>query len=162
MADPMINSLVLRDVLKDDLQTLFEQQHDPLANHMAAFPARDRDAFFAHWHKILATDVEAKRTIVFDGKVAGTVVSWEQSGKRLIGYWLGKEFWGKGIATRALSEYLRSISVRPLHAFVAKHNVGSIRVLEKCGFRASGEGTFFSEVHGHEIAEVLYVLTAPG
>ena len=155
----MSGIVTLRNVLEDDLQTLFEQQHDPLANRMAAFPARDKDAFFAHWKKILATDPEAKQTIVFDGKVAGLVISWEQSGKRLIGYWIGKDFWGKGIATRALSIYLGAISVRPLYAFVAKHNLGSIRVLEKCGFSASGAGTFFSEVHGHEMDEVVYGLT---
>ena len=75
----------------------------------------------------------------FEGQVAGNVVSWDQDGKRLVGYWIGKEFWGKGLATRALSELLDELTMRPLHAYVAKTNIGSIRVLEKCGFVRSDE-----------------------
>lgn len=107
---------------------------------MADFPARDRDAFNAHWEKILRNDTLTKKTIVFEGKVAGNVVSWDdEDGKRLVGYWVGKEFWGKGLATRALAELLSELTVRPLYAYVAKTNIGSIRVLQKCGFVRSDE-----------------------
>ena len=66
--------------------------------------------------------------------VAGNIGSWEQDGKRFVGYWVGREFWGKGVATRALQEFVGEVTKRPLHAWVAASNVGSIRVLEKCGF----------------------------
>ena len=71
--------------------------------------------------------------------MAGNIVSWQQSGEQEVGYWLGREYWGKGIATRALSTFLDHVKTRPLHAHVAKHNRASIRVLEKCGFTITGE-----------------------
>jgi RimJ/RimL family protein N-acetyltransferase len=78
------------------------------------------------------------RTVVVDGHVAGNVVSWVQGGERLVGYWIGREHWGKGVATAALSTFLRQVAIRPLVAYVAERNVASIRVLEKCGFRTTG------------------------
>ena len=130
---------LLRDVVESDLPTFFEHQQDPEATAMADFPARDRDAFDTHWARILADDSLTKKTIVFEGQVAGNAVSWSQDGRRLVGYWLGREFWGKGLATRALAELVVELGTRPLHAYVAKTNIGSIRVLEKCGFVRSDE-----------------------
>jgi RimJ/RimL family protein N-acetyltransferase len=124
---------VLRDVVEADLDAFFEHQRDPEANEMAIFPARDREAHEAHWRRILADDSLRKKTIVHDGHVAGNIVSWETDGKRLIGYWVGREFWGKGLATLALAEFVEGAE-RPLYAWVATSNIGSIRVLEKCGF----------------------------
>jgi RimJ/RimL family protein N-acetyltransferase len=65
---------------------------------MAAFPARDRAAFDAHWAKILGNPAMVKQTILVDGQdgqVAGNIGSWPQDGVRLVGYWIGKEHWGK-------------------------------------------------------------------
>jgi RimJ/RimL family protein N-acetyltransferase len=129
----------LRDVTEADLAVLFEQQLDPEAVRLANFPSRDRDAFFTHWQRILADETVGKKTILFDGAVAGNVVSWQTPDERLVGYWIGKEFWGRGVATRALREFLRLETARPLRARVARHNLGSIRVLEKCGFAIAGE-----------------------
>jgi RimJ/RimL family protein N-acetyltransferase len=135
----MANDVMLRDVIESDLPVLFEQQQDPDANQMAAFPARDHDAFMAHWAKILGDNTVGKKTILFDGQVAGNIVSFEQSGLPLVGYWIGKAFWGKGIATKALSAFLEHVKERPLYAMVAKHNLASRRVLEKGGFAVCGE-----------------------
>ena len=125
---------------------------------MAAFPARDREAFTAHWGKILRDESVVTRTILFDGQVAGNVVSWPHSGERDIGYWIGREFWGRGITTRALSAFLGEVEARPLHAHVAKHNVASIRVLEKCGFAISGESRVPSDAGRDEIEEFVMEL----
>src|SRR5688572_25506604 len=144
----MTDSVQLRDVIERDLPIFFEQQLDPEANQMAAFPARNRDAFMAHWTKIMADDSVTIKTILFNGEVAGNIVCFTQLGEREVGYWLGKEYWGKGIATQALREFLKLIETRPLYAHVAKHNIGSQRVLEKCGFTISGEDKFFSQVLG--------------
>jgi RimJ/RimL family protein N-acetyltransferase len=147
----------LRDVTADDLPTFFEQQSNPEANRMANFPARDREAFAAHWEKILADESVTKKTVVFDGHVAGNIVSWQQSGQPLVGYWIGKNYWGKGIATRALSEFLGEVAARPLYARVAKHNVASIRVLENCGFTIAGQ-----EVPSNDgVEEVIMSRAAP-
>jgi RimJ/RimL family protein N-acetyltransferase len=130
----------LRNVLADDLPIFFEQQLDPVANQMAAFPARDRDAFMAHWAKIMADESNILKTILYDDQVAGNIVSWEHSGEREVGYWLGREFWGKGIATQALILLLQQVTARPVYAYVAKYNLASIRVLEKCGFMITSKG----------------------
>lgn len=158
----MKNELLLRDVLPDDLPIFFEQQLDQEANHMAAFTAKDptdREAFMAHWHKILAIDTCIIKTILFNGQVAGSVSSYEDEGKPEVTYWLGREYWGKGIATWALKELLTQHSrKRPMYARVAKDNPGSCRVLEKCGFRIIGEDKGFANARGQETEEFLLEL----
>lgn len=127
---------MLRDVLEADLPLFFEHQCDPVAARMAAFESRERDAFMEHWKtKVLGNPNTTTKTIVVDGHVAGYVGSWEQGGQRLVGYWIGRAYWGKGVATRALLGFLAHETTRPVHAWVAEDNVASIRVLEKCGFR---------------------------
>lgn len=133
-------NLQLRPMTEEDLTTLFEHQHDPEAAQMAAFPSRDREAYFAHWGRILPDESIAKVSIIVDEELCGHLVEFEQFGLRTVGYWLGREFWGRGIATQALREFLGTIAHRPLYARVAQHNIGSIRVLEKCGFKVCGEG----------------------
>ncbi|NTX38548.1 GNAT family N-acetyltransferase [Myxococcus sp. CA033] len=144
--------MILRIVTDEDLPIFFEHQCDPEALRMAAFPSRERDAFMSHWRTNVLRPENVNRTIVVGGVVVGNIGSWEQDGKRLIGYWVGREHWGKGIATRALSEFLALVPARPLHAWVALHNAASIRVLEKCGFQ-----TLIDEHQEHpdEVAEVL-------
>lgn len=124
----------LRHVRSDDVDIFYEQQLDDEATAMAAFPARDREAHFAHWNKILNVDSNVTRTVEADGKVVGNIGSWVQDGEREIGYWIGKEHWGRGIATAALGAFVGVIDERPLYGWVARHNSGSIRVLEKAGF----------------------------
>src|SRR5690242_9680522 len=135
----MSNELLLRDVLSDDLPIFFEQQLDQEAISMAAFTAKDptdREAFMVHWHKILGIETCIIRTILYNGQVAGSVSSYEDEGKPEVTYWLGRKYWGKGIATWALKELLAHHSrKRPMYARVAKDNLGSCRVLEKCGFK---------------------------
>ncbi len=159
-AQPSLTSDVqLRDVLEADLPIFFEQQCDPDANRMAAFPARGRDAFTTHWTKILVGKTVPVRTVLVDGHVAGNVVSWEQDGKHLVGYWFGKPYWGKGIATQALLEFLKVVPARPLYAHVAKCNIASIRVLEKCGFTICCEATEASDAPDDGVEECLMKLS---
>jgi RimJ/RimL family protein N-acetyltransferase len=125
----------LREIEDDDIAVFFRHQSDPVATAMAAFPARDEARFAAHWARSRANATAIMRAVVADGALAGNIVSWEQHGQRLIGYWLGREHWGRGIATRAVRAFLTEVPTRPLYAHVAAHNAGSIRVLEKAGFR---------------------------
>src|SRR5689334_20021850 len=98
----MTSDVRLRDVIEADLPIFFEHQLDPNATRMAAFPSRDRVAFMAHWTKILGDTTVTTKTILVDGQVAGNVVSFELLNARAVGYWIGREYWGKGVATRAL------------------------------------------------------------
>jgi RimJ/RimL family protein N-acetyltransferase len=151
---------MLRDVTADDLPTLFVHQLDPDASRMAAFPPRDRAAFMTHWTtNVLANDAVIKKAILVGGEVAGHVVAFEMEGDLEVGYWVAKEHWGKGVATRALAQFLEQVRRRPLVAHVARHNVGSIRVLEKCGFTLVREGTGI--VRGEPVEEVVLVLADP-
>jgi len=154
--------LLLRDVVEDDLPVFFEFQLDADANHMAAFIARDpsnRQAFTAHWKKVLNDPTTTNRTIVCDGQVVGSVSSYEDAGRPEVTY--GRAYWGQGIATRALSEFLaHGNRTRPMYARVAKDNLGSRRVLEKCGFKIIGESRGFANARGREIEGLLLQLPA--
>jgi RimJ/RimL family protein N-acetyltransferase len=95
----MKNGVLLRDTTEDDLPILFEQQLDLDANYMAAFTSRDptdKDAFTAHWAKILSDHTKINKTILFNEQVAGYVACFEQFGESEISYWIGKEYWGRG------------------------------------------------------------------
>jgi RimJ/RimL family protein N-acetyltransferase len=131
----LTGEISLRDVIEDDLPILFEHQLDPEGARMASFTPRDREAFMSHWERVLGDEAVSKKTVVVDRQVVGNVVSFlNDSGDREVGYWIAREHWGKGIATRALAEFLRHERTRPLYAYVANHNHASLRVLEKCGF----------------------------
>ena len=135
----------LREVRESDMPFFYEIQADAEAAAMAAFTPRDRDAVEIHWHKIMADPALAARTIVVGDRVAGHVGSWEAEGHREVGYWIGREFWGRGIATAALRDFLAVVRERPLEAWVAPHNIGSARVLEKNGF------TFDRDEEGYRV-----------
>ncbi len=149
----------LRNVEDDDLEIFFEQQSDPEANRIAAFPARDREAFFTHWKsKVLSDPSATVRTVVADGHIAGSIVCWEESRKHMIGYWYGRDFWGSGIATRALIVFLNLIQVRPLYANPVAGNTGSIRVLEKGGFRRFPALDIQTTTLGEEVTYLMFRL----
>src|SRR6185436_13609483 len=135
----MTHQIRLRNVIDSDLPIFFEHQRDPEASQMADFHSRELEAFMAHWAKILQEPAFTTRTILCDEQVAGNIACFEEAGKPEVGYWLGKEYWGQGVATQALSALLKLVEQRPLYAFVAKHNLGSRRVLEKCGFALHAE-----------------------
>ena len=137
----------LRDVEADDLALFFENQRDPVAVAMVAYRSRDRAAFAEHWAKLMMDATILKKTIVVasavsadspaQNQVAGNINSWTSAGKREVGYWLDRAFWGRGVATEALTAFLRLEQTRPLYASAAKHNTVSLRVLQKCGFTIS-------------------------
>jgi RimJ/RimL family protein N-acetyltransferase len=150
-------SVILRDVTVSDLPILYEQQLDPEATAMAAFPSRDREAFMMHWAKIMADEKNIIQTVLYNNQIAGSIMSWEMAGEWEVGYWYGREYWGKGIATQALIKYLSVAKTRPLYAHVAKHNIGSRRVLEKSGFNVIGEDTYTNPA-GVEVEEFILKL----
>jgi RimJ/RimL family protein N-acetyltransferase len=148
----------LRSVEDRDLDVFFDHQADPQAVEMAAFPARDKDQFAAHWARVRADGTKVVRTIVADGVVAGNIGSWQEDGQQLLGYWVGREWWGRGVATRALALLVDEVPTRPLYAHVAVHNVGSIRVLEKCGFRRDRVQEAEAPTPDDGVEELIFVL----
>jgi RimJ/RimL family protein N-acetyltransferase len=153
----------LREVRDEDLPALFEQWADPVAAHMAAFTSpdhMDRDAFERRWSRLRADETIINRVIVADGEVAGSIGSWGEPGEREITYWIGRSYWGTGIATDAVHLFLAVDSSRPLNARVAHDNLASLRVLEKCGFRVTGTDRGFAHARSAEIEETLLRLEA--
>jgi RimJ/RimL family protein N-acetyltransferase len=148
----------LREVRDADLAVVFEQWADPMAAQMAAFIGpdhMDRDAFERRWSRLRADETVINRAIIVAGEVAGTIGSWGDPGEREVTYWIGRAYWGKGIATCALSACLTVDPSRPLRARVACDNVASRRVLEKCGFRVIATERGFAEARSCEIEEVV-------
>ena len=160
----IVETLQLRAVIETDLPIFFAHQQDAGALRMAAFTAKDPadwHAFLAHWHRNLAAPTVIIRTILVDGEVAGSVLSYETDGEPEVSYWLGRAFWGRGIATAALARFLAEVNAqRPIFARVAKDNRGSRRVLEKCGFVVIGEDKGFANARNAEIEELILELRA--
>ena len=161
MEEIFTGDVQLRDVIEEDLPVFFVQQLNSAANYMAAFTAKDptdRDAFTTHWIKIFGDKTIKKKTILFKDHIVGHISNFEQFGVPAVSYWIGKEYWGNGIATKALSQFLSDIDERPLYARAAKDNIASIRVLQKCGFKISGEDKGFSDTRGEEVEEFILIL----
>ncbi len=129
----------LRDVELADLDLFFEYEQDPEALRRSRFAARDREPFIAHWkNTILGDPAVLVRTVVVDGEPAGNLVSWWKGDRRYLGYWFGRKYWGRGVATEALALYLGVETTRPLWADPFAGNAGSVKLLEKHGFRRTG------------------------
>jgi RimJ/RimL family protein N-acetyltransferase len=154
----------LRGVVAEDLDVFFAHMQDAGAVWMAAFTApdpTDRSAFDAHWNRILGDPTALTRTIVTDGAVAGHIASFDMLGDREITYWIDRAVWGRGIATAALRSFLVIEVTRPLHARAAADNVGSLTVLERCGFARTGTDRGFATARNAEIEEAVMRLDAP-
>jgi len=93
----------------------------------------------------------------FAGVIGVSVGEYQHSRCAELGYWLGEEYWGKGIASDSLTqmtEYIfSSTKIVRLFAPVFDPNKASMRVLEKCGYKLEGvlekgifkNGEFFNE-----------------
>ncbi|WHY85901.1 GNAT family N-acetyltransferase [Neobacillus novalis] len=156
-----MSNIILRNVIEDDLPIFFMHQQNREANYMAAFTSidpSDWDSFTTHWNKILTDKDIMKQTIIIENNVVGHISRFEQFGEPEVSYWIGKEYWGKGIATKALREFLKHITIRPLYARAAKDNAGSLKVLEKCGFVITGEDSGYSNARGEDVEEFILTL----
>ncbi len=158
---PNVMTVELRDYEETDFAILFEQQRDPDYAQMAAFTSTnpdDWDAFHSHAMKVAADKNIVQRIILLDGKVAGSIAKFQMFGKTQICYGIDKPYWGKGASTTALKQFLSIVSERPLYAQAASDNLGSIRVLEKCGFKLIGKETGYANARKMEIEESIFVL----
>lgn len=175
------NRVALREVRREDLETLFRQVNEPEGMRMVGSVRdshTDHAAYMARWETIFANAKVIPRAIVVPGivmpggdgseVVAGSIACFERVPEASrpcrilpgaeIGYWLGREHWGKGIASAAVALFLREVERRPLYARAASDNVASIRVLQKAGFREIGRERFFANMRGQEIEETLMVV----
>lgn len=165
MPEPGQVHVALRDIDDSDLLRFFDDQLDEEANQMAAFTAEDphdRAAFDAHWSRVLADPTTINRTVLADGAVAGHIAAYEAPDMEgpEVTYWIGRAFWGAGVATRALQLFLEQVPQRPLYARCAQTNPASLRVLQKCGFSIVGEDVGYAAAHKKDVAEYILRLDA--
>ncbi|HET6533221.1 MAG TPA: GNAT family N-acetyltransferase [Actinoplanes sp.] len=148
--------VALRPVADADLDAIFDMMRDPEAVRMAAFTAEDpsdRAAFDAHMHRLRTSPDIFLRAVTVDGDLAGTIGSFVAFGHTEVTYWLRRPLWGRGIGSRALALLLVQVPDRPMYARAAADNAGSLRVLDKAGFRVVGEETAYATARGREITE---------
>jgi [ribosomal protein S5]-alanine N-acetyltransferase len=160
----MINNpqIVLRQTEIDDLEWFFQFQLDKEAIQLAAFTPKDptdKPAYLTKYSKLLDEPTVNMRTILFDNKIVGSISKFEIDGDAEITYWIDKHFWGKGVTTTALKNFLTIENMRPIFGRVAFDNYGSQRVLEKCGFVKIGKDKGFANARGREIEELIYKLS---
>ena len=154
--------LKLRRSEKSDLEFFFQFQLDKEANYLAAFTAKDptdKEAYFEKYNKHMDDPTINMQTILVGETIAGSIAKFVLEGDTEITYWIDKKFWGKGIATQALKTLLAIENTRPVFGRVAFDNVGSQRVLEKCGFVKIGTDKGFANARQAEIEEFIYKLT---
>jgi [ribosomal protein S5]-alanine N-acetyltransferase len=159
-----LSQMILRDMTEADLDVLFDIQDDDIAQHMAAFTSPDggdRDRYVARFRRFLADDKITNKVILVDDEIVGSIASFVLEGDTEVTYWIRRDRWGRGIATAALAELLREVTVRPLFARVAADNAGSTRVLLRNGFTRVGEETGYAHARAAEITEHTYRLDDP-
>jgi RimJ/RimL family protein N-acetyltransferase len=158
----MMPTVGLRPVKDPDLDAIFEQMRDPASVQMAAFTAEDpndRTAFDSHMAKVMGSPDITQRAVTYDDRLVGTIASFVSEGATEVTYWMDRSYWGQGIASRALALLLDEVSARPIRARVASDNIGSLRVLQKTGFRSVGTETSYAPARCSEIEETLLELS---
>lgn len=135
-------AIKLRRITPADLPALYEIQTDPESNEMAGTKPRSREAFFAVWESHFTNSAINPRVIEITRtagpEIAGSISRFPADGLDSVGYWIARQHWGKGIASRALAAFLLEEPRRPLHATAARSNAPSQHILTKCGFRLVG------------------------
>jgi RimJ/RimL family protein N-acetyltransferase len=158
----LVTETTLRDVQDSDLPIFWEQLSDPVLQQMAAVTRKyhyDRGHFDRHWARVRSDSEVLVQTILADGVVAGHAAAFGPPSEREVTYVVGRRHWGRGIATTALAALIDLDPTRPLHADAAADNIGSLRVLAKCGFTVTGTSRSFARARGQEIEIVHLKLT---
>ena len=163
-----LESVVLRPWRFEDAGELASQANDRgvWRNLLAGFPSPYTEADAEFWCREGACSMPGLHLCVqVSGKVAGGIgVSTgtgtsEKTGD--FGYWLGRQYWGKGIATVAgtamLAHIVKNMPLVRLQAPVFEWNPRSMRVLEKIGFKREAvlRKSVFKD--GEVLDSVLYV-----
>jgi RimJ/RimL family protein N-acetyltransferase len=155
-------TITLTKTQKDDLNAFFQFQLDKEANFLAAFTSKDpndKAAYMEKYTKFLTDPTINMRTIKADGEIIGSIAKFIMKNEAGITYWIDRKFWGQGIASTALKDFLKIELIRPIYGRVAFDNFGSQRVLEKCGFVKIGKDKGFANARQREIEEHIYKLS---
>ncbi len=105
--------------------------------------------------------------IIFNGEIAGTIGfnDVNQTNKMgVVGYWLGEQFQGKGIMTRALRALIdygfQELKLNRIEICAAVENKKSRALPERLGFTAEGRLRQAEWLYDHYVDHVIYGLLA--
>lgn len=98
-----------------------------------------------------------------NGEIVGSIsimkIDWHNM-KAEMGYWVGEEYWGKGIATKAIKKFtkevFRKFKLKRVEAYPYSYNKASQRVLEKAGYKLEGERRKAAKHHGKWLDDKIY------
>lgn len=158
MSDDVLSAVALREPIDDDFEIIFPMTQDPAANAMSMVYPRSRAQFREQWDTRCDHPACVVRTILLGGEVVGRVNSFPKGEETHVGYLVARSHWGRGIMSEALRRFVALIEHRPLIACAAKSNIGSRRVLEKCGFVKIGEQDTPETERYMACVEVVYEL----
>jgi RimJ/RimL family protein N-acetyltransferase len=121
------------------------------------------------WIALAAAEEPPPKSLAIeaDGRLAGGIglVLGEDIARRSaeVGYWLGRAYWGRGVATAALAGFVRwampTFGLTRIFAAAFTDNAASRRVLEKAGFRLEGVLRRAAVKNGRVVDDALYALT---
>ena len=154
-------TISLRPTTPSDLETLFQFQLDKEGGYLAAFMPSDhtdKAAYIQKHTQLLDNPSVNNQTILLDETIVGSIAKFEIQGDAELTYWIDRAYWGQGIASKALATFLTLEPTRPLYGRVAFDNMGSQKVLEKCGFIKVGTDKGFANARGMEIEELIFRL----
>jgi RimJ/RimL family protein N-acetyltransferase len=139
--------LLLRPGFPEDAQALAMAIADQaIVRNLAVVPwpytLRDAEAFLASPRDpVLPSFLIFERTDGAPRLVGSCGLGRRASGAVELGYWIGRPFWGRGLATeagRALIDIARALRLGQLEASHFIDNPASARVLDKLGFQSTG------------------------
>jgi RimJ/RimL family protein N-acetyltransferase len=139
--------LLLRPGFPEDAPALAEALADAtVVRNLAVVPwpytLRDAEAFLAAPRDPVLPSLLIFERTQSDARLVGSCgLARRASGAVELGYWIGRPFWGRGLATEAclaLIAVARALALRQLEASHFIDNPASARVLEKLGFSATG------------------------
>jgi [ribosomal protein S5]-alanine N-acetyltransferase len=162
---------VLRSWLQGDKEQLVSQANNRKVwrNLTDAFPHPYTLADAESWLSLASEDGQSLHlAIVVDGRVAGGIGAIAGQGVSQatadFGYWLGEDYWGRGVATAAAAAFVEHLMASGrfarLQAPVFAWNPASMRVLEKVGFTREGILRKSVSKDGALIDSVMYAYTA--
>lgn len=157
--------LLLRPFRPEDAQAFVALAGDPAVARMTSdipYPLREDDA--APWLRREAGEV--RFALEFRGQLVGGAGYFRRpSGAGELGFWIGRPWWGLGLATeatRAIVHY--GFTEDELQAFSSSHftdNPSSERVLRKLGFQPIGRAAMWCAARRCMVDVVEYWLAAP-
>lgn len=159
--------LVLREPGMADAEAIAEYLNDfGVAGNLARVPHPYRLADARAWLRSRRTGMppgETNFTIEVAGECAGAVGFHQGANGTILGYWLGRPFWGQGIMTEAAAQALdwffeRSDAERVLSGVFA-FNAASLAVQRKLGFVETGRSKLHCLARGADLEHIDTELT---